>query len=149
MKVAIVALAVRVENGKPVWVDTLSDGQEVQLFEASVLQGQDDPLKTIYDQRIERTVQDEKFSDYVEDLLSSPFVKFEIQEHGVQWMKSKLRIEKYQCEETEAAKIIAEYAFRLYCKDPTRVDFLLAGPTAQVRVRIFVLGDSSANQCAA
>lgn len=148
MKAATIALAICIKDGKPIWVDTFSDGREIQILETSVQEGKNDPLKKIYDQRVEQTLEDEKFSDYVEGLLSYPFVKPDIQEHGLQWMKSKIRIERYEHDENDAAKIIAEYAFRVYCGDSSKVDFLLTGPTAQVRVRIFVV-QPSANDLAA
>ena len=37
----------------------------------------------------------------------------EVQEHGLQWLRSKIRIEQYQRTETEAAKIIAKYALQI------------------------------------
>ena len=149
MKAATLALAVRVDDGKPTLIDAFSDRQEIHLLEASLAQGMDDPLKTIYDHRVEQTLEDEKFSDYVEDLLSHPFVKPEIQEHGVQWLKSKIRIDRYQGEETEAAKVIAQFAFTMFCKDPTRTELVLEGPSSQVMVKIVVVSPPSVNHSAA
>lgn len=143
-KPGTIALAVRFENGSPSLVEYFSDQREVDLFEFSVEKGEKDPLKRIYDHRIEQTVQDEKFSDYVEELLSQPFVKAEIVEHGVKWFQSRRRIEQFQREETHAAKVIADYAFKIFCQAPERRDFILAASSsseskAQVRIRVFVL----------
>jgi hypothetical protein len=96
-----------------------------------------------------------EFGDYVEELLSQPFVGTEIQEHGVQWLKSKIRIERYQRTETDAAKVIAEYAMKVVSEDPDKTDFFLAGPNTMVRIRVFPLnlqnpsGFSSKNHRAA
>jgi hypothetical protein len=149
MKAATLAIAVRLEDGKPTLLDTFSDGQEIHLLETSLTTGIDDPLKPIYDRRVEQTLEDERFSDYVEDLLSHPFVKPEIQEHGLQWLKSKIRIEQFQGEEIQAAKIIAEFAFRMFCEDQSKTELVLAGPSSQVKVKILVLSAPSLNHSAA
>ncbi|MDR3608614.1 MAG: hypothetical protein P4M08_14720 [Oligoflexia bacterium] len=149
MKAAILALAIRIDDGKPTLLDAFSDSHEIRLLESSLSAGVDDPLKSIYDRRVEQTLEDEKFSDYVEELLSSPFVKPEIQEHGVQWLKSKIRIEEFQRKETEAAKIIAKFAFNVFCDDPSRLEMTLAGPSAQVKVKVVVVGSPSVNHHAA
>jgi hypothetical protein len=149
MKAATLAIAVRLDEGKPILLDTFSDGHEIHLLETSLSKGVDDPLKPIYDRRVEQTLEDEKFSDYVEDLLSHPFVKPEIQEHGVQWLRSKIRIDQYQGEESQAAKVIAQFAFQMFCEDPTRTELMLEGPASQVKVKIVVVAAPSANHNAA
>ena len=47
--------------------------------------------------------------------------------------------EEFQKNEREAARIIAEYAIKVFSGNPDRRDFFLAGPKAQVRVRVFVI----------
>jgi hypothetical protein len=140
MKAATIALIVRSLRGKhPEIVEILSDDREITLLESRWERGEE-ALERVHELRSTQTREDDEFADYVEDLLSQPFVKPEIQEHGVQWLRSKIRIEEFQKNEREAAKIIADYALKVFKGDPKRKDFLLAGPKAQVRVRIFVLG---------
>ncbi len=139
MKVGTVALVVRNQQAEPILIDYLSDDREISVLEAAVDSGEEDPLNLVYLMRQQQIKDDDEFGNYVEELLSHPFVRPEIQEHGVQWLRSKIRIEKYQKAELEAAKVIANYAFKLYQENPDRKDFMLAGPSAQVRVRIFAL----------
>jgi hypothetical protein len=143
MKAATIALIVRSAQGrKHEILEVLSDDREISLLEVEVVSGEVDPLQRIYEYRTSQEREDDEFADYVEDLLSQPFVKPEIQEHGVQWLKSKIRIEQHQRSELEAAKIIADYALKVFSGNPAQRDFLLAGPRANVRIRIFVLDAS-------
>jgi hypothetical protein len=152
MKAATIALVVRTPgNQSPEIVEVLSDDREISLLESGLGTGresEDQALVRIRDLRQSQAREDEEFADYVEELLSQPFVKPEIQEHGLQWLKSKLRIEEFQKNEREAAKIIADYALKVYSTNPSRRDFLLAGPRTEVRVRIFVLGQEDQAQAA-
>jgi hypothetical protein len=152
MKSATIALVVRSLQGEaPEIVEVLSDDREISMLESSWGSGGEacnQMLERIHDLRSTQEREDEEFADYVEDLLSQPFVKPEIQEHGVQWLKSKMRIEEFQRNEREAASIIAEYALKVYSTNPQRKDFLLAGPRAQVRVRIFELGREAMGRAA-
>ena len=140
MKAATIALIVCSSRGRRHEIlEVLSDDREISLLEGEVVSGEADPLQRIYDYRTSQEREDDEFADYVEDLLSQPFVKPEIQEHGVQWLKSKIRIEQHQRSEAEAAKIIAEYALKVFSGNTEQTDFLLAGPRANVRIRIFIL----------
>jgi hypothetical protein len=148
MKAATIALIVRsLQDKTPEIVDVLSDDREITLLESGWEEGEE-ALGRVYAFRTTQAHEDDEFADYVEDLLSQPFVKPEIQEHGVQWLKSKIRIEEFQKNEREAAKIIADYALKVFRKDPERRDFMLAGPKAHVRVRIFVLEKQAMNNAA-
>ncbi len=138
MKAATIALIVRAaQDQSPEVVEVLSDNREIQMLEEDM--SESNPLRRIHEHRDTQAREDADFADYVEDLLSQPFLKPEIQAHGVQWLKSKIRIEQYQKSEAEAAHIIAEYAIKVYAENPERRDFFLAGPKAQVRVRVFVV----------
>jgi hypothetical protein len=143
MKVATVAIVVRfpVEMAsEPLsLVEVLSDEHEIGLLEASCKSGSEDPLEPVHEFRRRQHMEEGEFGDYVEDLLSQPFVATEIQEHGVQWLRSKIRIEQYQRTEVDAAKIIAEYAMKVVSEDPEKTDFFLAGPSTMVRIRVFPL----------
>jgi hypothetical protein len=146
MKVATVAIVVRypqdaVSNGAASsLVEVLSDEHEIHLLESSCKSGEEDPLKAVHEFRQRQLAEEGEFGNYVEDLLSQPFVGPEIQEHGVQWLKSKIKIEKYQRTESDAAKIIADYAMKVISEDPEKTDFFLAGPSTMVRIRVFSLG---------
>jgi hypothetical protein len=146
MKVATVAIVVRYPQdavssaAASSLVEVLSDEHEIHLLESSFKSGETDPLKVVHDFRQRQSEEEGEFGNYVEELLSQPFVGPEIQEHGVQWLKSKIKIEKYQKTEIDAAKIIADYAMKVVAEDPEKTDFFLAGPSTMVRIRVFSLG---------
>ena len=137
MKVATVALVVDYGRSAPSLIDIISDDHEIRLLESAYKHGETDPLELVYAHRVKQAQEDDEFGNYVEELLSQPFVRTEIQDHGVQWLKSKLRIEQYQKSEAEAAKVIATYALKIIEEDRAKTDFFLAGPTTMVRVRVF------------
>ena len=139
MKVGTVALIVRSDGTAPTLIETLSDDREIAMLEAALGSGENDPLEPVYSLRARQAKEDQEFGDYVEELLSQPFVRPEIQEHGIQWLKSKIRIEQYQKCEGEATQVIANYAFKLFLENPKRTEFFLAGPAAKVRIRVFML----------
>lgn len=137
MKVATVALVVDYCQSIPSLIEIISDDHEIQLLESAYHHGESNPLELIYAHRKKQSEEDDDFGNYVEELLSQPFVRPEIQDHGVQWLKSKMRIEQYQRSEAEAAKVIAAYALKIIEEDRAKTDFFLAGPTTMVRVRVF------------
>jgi hypothetical protein len=103
----------------------------------------------VYENRERQKREDEEFGDYVEELLSQPFIRSEIQEHGVQWLKSKIRIEQFQRCEQEPTAVIAQYALKVIRDNPEATDFLLAGPISKVRVRVFEMKTEKKSQHAA
>ena len=137
MKTGIVALIIGSQDGRSVLLDQLSDEQEISILERALEDKAREPLDLVYEHRERLAREDEAFGDYVERLLSQPVVRPEVQKHGVQWLRSKQKIETFQKSEVEASKVIADFAFRLYQEEPDRRDFLLAGPAAQVRIRVF------------
>lgn len=138
VKQGVVALVVhKASEGIPQLVEALSDELEIEILELALQEGERDPLSLIYRRRERQTREDESFGNYVEELLSQPVVKPEVQEHALQWLKSKIKIERYQKTESEATRVIADYAYRLFLENQSRKDFVLAGPKAQVRVKIF------------
>ncbi len=143
MRAPTIALAVVIRHGTPVLLETISDSQEIHLLEQSVQHRESDPLQRVHDFREKQRREDNEFSDYVENLLSKPFLKTEIQKYGVQWLKSRIRIEQFQKDEKEAAKVIADYAFQIFSGETSLRDFFLSGPKAQVRVRVIVLEDQA------
>lgn len=136
-KTNTVALIVAQEGSAPKLVETLSDEFEIELLVQAVNAGKPDPMELIYEFRARQKAQDTSFGDYVEDLLSKPFVNSTIQGHAVKWLKSKIRIERFQKMENDAAQIIAEYAYQVFQKDPDKTDFFLASPQTKIRIRIF------------
>lgn len=139
MKIGTVALIVSCPQGEPELVETLSDELEIATLESAVASGED-PLMAVQAIRDKRQKEDEEFGNYVEDLLSQPFVPTEVRQHGVQWFRSKNRIEQFQRAESEARSVIADFAFKIFKREPTRQDFVLSSTAAEVRVRIFVIG---------
>ncbi len=142
-RVGTVALIItRLKDGdmktdNPLLIEKISDDREIELFEAAVEAGETSPLGMVYEFRDRKTKEEDEFGNYVEELLSQPFIKTDIQKHAVDWLKSKIRMEQFQKTEREATEIIAQYAFRLFLENPDRLDFFLAGPSAKVRIRIF------------
>lgn len=138
MKIGTVALVVSPgDELERRLLDAISDDREIYVLESAVHSGRTNPLETVYEMRREQLEQDEAFADYVEDLLTQPFVKPEIQEHGVQWFRSRLSIDHYRQREEEAAKLIADYAFNIFKEDPKKHEFILDGPSSRVRIRVF------------
>lgn len=138
-RMSTVALVVRYEGADPVLLESFSDETEIAIFESAVKGDEEDPLSSVYAMRERQAKEDEEFGNYVEDLLSQPFVRPEIQQHGLQWLKSKMRIEEFQRSERDATNVIAQYAWKLFQENSQRTDFILAGPTAKVRVKVFTL----------
>lgn len=143
MKTATVALVVQLDSDQPSLTEILSDEHEIEVLESAFAQHAEDPMADLclHRERVKR--EEEEFGDYVEELLSQPFLRKDVQEHGVQWLKSKLRIEEYQKAELEAARVIADYAYALYEKNRELKDFFLSGPNTRVRVRVFVVARAS------
>ncbi len=131
-----IALIVAKNQGELVLAETLTDSDEILELELALMNEDPQPLKRVHEFRSKKTSEDEEFADFVEGLLSQPFVKPEVQEHAVQWFKSRTKIESFQKAEDEASRVIAQYAFQVFVKDATRTDFLLAGPKAKVRIRV-------------
>ena len=117
---------------------SFSDDREIALVEAAVDRGEN-PVNAVHEHREKIKDEEEEFGNYVEELLSQPFLRPDVQEHGIQWLKSKIRIEQYHKTELDAAKTIADFAFRMYREDREMKDFSLAGPATVIRVRVFVL----------
>jgi hypothetical protein len=149
MKVSTVALVVSLEVSEdatqpssqlgPQLVAILHDEYEIEFLQIALSSGHADPMQHIYEHRAQMNQQDDEFGDYVEELLSRPFLKPEVQRHGVQWLKSKIRIENYQKLENQAIQVISDYAYEVFKSNPSRTDFLLTSPVSQVRVRVFVI----------
>lgn len=142
-KIGTVAIVVAAEKDTLTLVETISDDHEIAAFENALEAGVGNPLESVYALRVKQAKEDEDFGIYVENLLSQPFVRTEIQEHGVAWLKSKIRIEEYQKCETDAAKVIAGFAFTRFQQEPELKEFLLVGPVAKVKVRIFRVSSAS------
>ena len=138
-----VALVVRIESGSPILLDQISDDHEIEILEQSMKVGGSQALEDVYHARDRQFEEEERFGDFVEALITQPFVKQEILEHGVQWLKSKVKIEKYQRQERDATRVIAQYAFQVYSENPGLTDFMLSGPHAQVRIRVLELPASA------
>ena len=142
MKTATVALVVRFEDKNPKLVETISDDREIHIFETACEKGTSDPIEELMLFRRLQVKEEEDFGEYVEELLCQPCVRTEVQEHAVKWLKSKIRIDQFQKSESDAARIIADYAYRIFRDSPEKTDFMLVGFTAKVRIRVFVLSEA-------
>ena len=140
MKTGTVALLVKTGTAEtPQLVETVSDDQEILLLEKELEKGQADLVAALKGWRTTKHREEEEFGDYIEDLLSQPFVAPEVRKHGIQWMKSKIKIDRFKRTESEAAHVIADFAIKVYKENPACADFFLMGPNAKVRVKIFKL----------
>ncbi|MCM0607343.1 MAG: hypothetical protein KA715_14735 [Xanthomonadaceae bacterium] len=150
MKTGTIALLVQScgPEAKPTVIETLSDDQEIQWVEQKMSCRELALIDELKKLRETRTTEEEQFGDYVEKLLSQPFVDPAISEQGMLWMHSKIKIEKFRKSETEAAKVIAEFAIRFFTENPECEDFYLMGPSAKVRVRIFKLDEQKQQRAA-
>jgi hypothetical protein len=142
VKVSTVALVIASGVQSPLLIDILYDPYEIEFLEEAIRNGEKDPLRQIHEHRGRISKKEEDFGDYVEELLSQPFLHPDIQQHGIQWLKSKIKIEKYQKTEREAVKVIADYAYKIFEQDEDKTDFVLASPTSQVRIRVFALSSA-------
>lgn len=138
MKTNTIALIVTQKDGASSLSEVLFDHDEIQFLETTVTSGSADPLNQVRQFREQIEEQENGFGDYVESLLSKPFLDSQIQKHCVQWLKSKLKIEQFEEKEYQAAQVIAKYAYDIFQKDSSQTDFVLASTQHQVRVRIFV-----------
>jgi hypothetical protein len=134
-----IAIVVTRQGGAPVLAETLTSSEEILELELAMMNRESDPLKRVQDYRSKQCGEDEEFADFVEGLLSQPFVKPDVQAHAVQWFKSRAKIESFQKAEDDASRVIATYAFQVYSNDYTKTDFMLAGPKAKVRIKVIDL----------
>lgn len=136
-KMGTIAIVLTQDDNTDHWIDTFSDEKEIRLLETAIQGGESFPLETIYRLREEQDSEEGEFGDYVENLLSNQCARSEVQAHGVAWLKSKIRIEKFKRQEQDAAEVIAQYALAKYRQQPDLTDFVLAGHGVEVRVKIF------------
>ena len=136
-KVGTVAIVLAEASSSPQWIETFSDEREIAALEQAISEGSNDPIKAVYAFRERLEQEDEEFGDYVEELLTQKLVRPEIQDHGVAWLRSKLKIQEYRKQEEDAAEVIATYAMARVRENPKLDDFMLAGQGIKVRVRVF------------
>lgn len=134
-----IAIVVTRQGGMPVLTETLTSAEEILEMELAIKNRDPEPLRRLSEYRNRNVSEEEEFADFVEGLLSQPFVKPDVQDHAVQWFKSRAKIEAYQKAEDDASRVIANYAFQVFMNDSTKTDFMLAGPKARVRVRVIDL----------
>ncbi len=134
-----IAIVVTRHEGELVLTETLTSSEEILEMELALRNRDPEPLRRLLEFRMRHTSEEEEFADFVEGLLSQPFVKPDVQDHAVQWFKSRAKIESYQKAEDDASRVIAQYAFQVFMQDQEKTDFLLAGPKARVHIRIIDL----------
>ena len=148
MKIGIVALVVRFDQTQPVLLEAVSNENEIAALDTAIQAGSSDPLAVMHSYREKSQREDEEFGDYVEGILTQPFLKPEVRDHALAWFQSKLKIETFNRQEIEATKVIAQYALKILLEHPDRRDFVLTGNQAAVRVRIFELSLSELRKSA-
>jgi hypothetical protein len=138
-KTTQIALIITQEQGSPVLRDTLTSDSEIEFLIASMAKGELDPLGEIHRYRSHVEQQQTIFGDYVEDLLSKPFVEGSLQQQALKWLGAKIKIDQFQLQEKAAAKIISDYAYKLFKVEPAKNDFFIESAHFRIRVRIFTL----------
>ncbi len=136
-KMGTVAIILTQDEDVDHWIDTFSDEREISALEGAIEKGESFPLEKVYALREDQEEEESEFGDFVENLLSNQCTRSEVQAHGVAWLKSKIRIEKFKKQEQDAAEIIAQYALKKYQQQPDLKDFILSGQGVEVRVKIF------------
>jgi len=132
----VLILLGRDEEGRPKILESVSDDPEILLVEEALAEHHPDPVTVVRQRRQELENEEEAFADYIEGLLSAPACGIQLQRHAVLWFRSRIDLEAYRRAEIEARRVIVDFAFRLYCEDPSQTDFTLASPQAEVRVLI-------------
>ncbi len=135
-------------KGSPVLLESLSDEREVEFVESALQEGHPDPVWALQQRRKLQRKEDEEFADYIEGLVCEPFCRLEVQGHAAQWFQSRLQLEQFQNTEAEARRIIAEFALKVFQDDPSRLEFVLAAPSAEVQVRIHLVSKSIVSESA-
>ena len=144
-----IAIVVTRNGGEPVLKETLTSAEEILELEMALINRDADPLKRVHEYRIKQAAEDEDFADFVEGILSQPYVKQDVQDHAIQWFKSRAKIESFQKAEDDASRVIAQYAFQVFAEDHAKTDFLLAGPRARVRIKVIDLSSQVSDSHAA
>jgi hypothetical protein len=134
-----IALLISYSSGSPVLETTLFDEWEIQLLEAALVAQEPEPMKHVHNYRTQEQQKELELADFVEELVSKPFLSSQIQHYGMQWFKSKIKIDEYNKLEQDAIQVIAKYAFQLFLKDSHKTDYFLLSPNSRVRVRVFIL----------
>lgn len=137
-----IAIVVKLEENVPVLIDAFSDDTEIVWLEKAIMDGAGDPLRDVYERRASQRLEDEEFANYVEELLSQPFLDPKIQEHGVQWFRARHRIEMHEQNEREAKAAIVQYAMDIFAENLSLTEFELNGNQSKVRIKIHVLDRS-------
>jgi hypothetical protein len=144
MKTTHIALVVSMQQGVPVLIDTLTDHSEIEYYQASLTKGESNPLGEIYSHRDQSEKQDAELADYIEEFLSKPFPEIGVQQQATKWLRVKMKLEQSLKKEKEAARVIADYAYRAFVTEPERNDFFIESSRFRLRVRVFTLPQSLA-----
>ena len=139
MRTGKIALILYKESNDYELLESLGSEDEISVFEEALKSGVENPLSEVYRFRDTVEIEDEKNSDFIEELISQPFEKLKVKEKGNRSFQCKIRLNNYKRSEIEANNIIAEFAYRLFKKDPSKKDFVLVGPSAEVKVKVFML----------
>ncbi|MBU6374685.1 MAG: hypothetical protein KGQ59_01700 [Bdellovibrionales bacterium] len=124
-------------DGRPFVLESVSDEPEVAFMEQIFADRHPNPVLALKEHRRRQEHEDEAFADYVEGLISAPSCGLRIQDHASQWFKSRIHLEQYRQAEAVARQVIVDFAFRLFCQDPSQTDFTLASSNAEVRVLVY------------
>ena len=143
MKTKTIALLLILEDPKPILVDILQEEEEILFMERTFSEqiSLEDSLQIIQHNRLRNAQKDEEFDDQVENLVCYPFQRPEVIQQGVHWFNSKFKEQENKIRLRFAAEVIAQHALEVFMKEPKQTDFILEGPIAQVRVRIFLFSE--------
>ena len=146
MKTNQLVLVVEQQRDEQVLRDSFSDQDEIDLLLEAISQKEKNPLEIVHRFRQNRAREEEEFGDTVEALLLRPFLNMEIREHGINWFRSRIRMEEFRKTEENARKILTSYAFVLFQSNPELKDFTLQGRVAAVQVCVVDLALAEAEK---
>ncbi|MEN9722833.1 MAG: hypothetical protein RJB38_819 [Pseudomonadota bacterium] len=136
----------RGEEGALELVGSLSDEAEIRCILELAQEGHCDPWQELDRRRQRQAREEEAFAEFAEALVSRAECPLRLQAQVAQWFRSRWDLERYRHTEAEARSVITAFAFKLYCEDSSRQEFMLIAPQAEVRVRILEVADTKGAQ---
>jgi hypothetical protein len=132
----VLILLGRDEEGRLKILESVSDDREIHFVERVLADRHPDPVLAIRQRRTLQDLEGEAFADYVEGLISARDCGIAIQRHAARWFRSRIHLEEYREAAAAARAVVVDFAFRLFCEDPSQTDFILASSNAEVRIMI-------------
>ncbi len=137
MKSCTIILIVSDSNTSIKLIDFIYSDSEIERLESLIQAHTFDPLHQVYQFRASEHQKLNQFADQIEQLITQPCQKVSLIESGVHWLRSLIKLEKYQQTEKQAAMVLAHFAYQLFQKDPNNKAFELSGLTNTVKIKVY------------